>query len=109
MSDEVKDVMFLKELFLKKLFGDATNNNRIELQDGLQLILGTSSGLKIGTGATQKIGFYSKTPIVQPTTGVAESVFVENVGGTAVNVDSTFDGYTIQQIVKALRNMGVLG
>ena len=68
----------------------------------------TTTGMKIGTATTQKLGFYNATPIVQPTTAVAEAAFVENSGGTAVNVDSTFDGYTIQQVVKALRNTGLL-
>lgn len=41
-------------------------------------------------------------------TSVAEAAFVENGGGTAVNVDSTFAGYTIQQIAKALELAGIL-
>lgn len=41
-------------------------------------------------------------------TGVAESAFVANAGGTAVNDDSTFGGYTLQQVVKALQIAGVL-
>lgn len=54
------------------------------------------------------IGFFGVTPIVRPTTGVAEAAFVENSGGTAVNVDSTFGGYTLQQIVQALQSLGLL-
>ena len=53
-------------------------------------------------------GVYSTTPVAQPTTGVAEATFVENSGGTAVNVDSTFGGYTLQQIAQALQNLGLL-
>ena len=41
-------------------------------------------------------------------TSVTEAVFVENAGGTTVNDDSTFDGYTMRQVVKALRNHGLL-
>jgi hypothetical protein len=59
--------------------------------------------------ADSKIGFFNATPVVQPTTGIAESAFVENSGGTAINVDSTFDGYTVQQVVKALKDIGILG
>lgn len=44
----------------------------------------------------------------QQTTSVAEAAFVENAGGTAVNVDSTFGGYTLQQVVQALQNYGLL-
>jgi hypothetical protein len=68
---------------------------------------GTGTGTKIGTATTQKIGFWNATPIVQPTTAVASATFVVNSGGT-IHPTSTFDGYTIAQIVKALRNMGIL-
>lgn len=37
-----------------------------------------------------------------------EAAFVENAGGTAVNDDSTFGGYTLQQIAKALIEQGLL-
>ena len=42
-----------------------------------------------------------------PTSG-AEGAFVENIGGTAVNVDSTFRGYTVQQIAQALFRAGII-
>lgn len=35
--------------------------------DGADFILGTTTGTKIGTATTQKIGFYNATPIVRPT------------------------------------------
>ena len=46
--------------------------------------------------------------LYQETTAVAEAAFVENIGGTAVNVDSTFGGYTLQQMAQALQNQGML-
>jgi len=56
-----------------------------------------------------KLGFYANysAPIIQPTTGGASATFVAGVG-TAVNDASTFDGYTLKQIVKALRNLGLI-
>jgi hypothetical protein len=45
--------------------------------------------------------------VAQATTGVAAATFTANAG-TAVNDASTFDGYTLKQIVKALRNIGAL-
>ena len=41
-------------------------------------------------------------------TSVAEGAFVEHVGGTVVNVDSTFRGYTLQQIAEALNLAGII-
>jgi len=34
--------------------------------DGVNLALGTATGTQLGTAATQKLGFYGATPIVQP-------------------------------------------
>jgi hypothetical protein len=85
-----------------------SNDRSIKVSDGGDVVLGTTTGTKIGTATSQKIGFYNATPVVQPTTGVAEAAFVENSGGTAVNVDSTFGGYTIQQVVEALQTLGLL-
>ena len=42
------------------------------------------------------------------TAGTGEAAFVENAGGAAVNVDSTFGGYTLQQIAQALIEQGIL-
>jgi len=66
-----------------------------------------SAGFSIATAASEKIAFWGATPIVRPTTAVAAATFVANTG-TAVNDASTFDGYTIKQVVKALRNTGLL-
>jgi len=41
------------------------------------------------------------------TTSVGEAAFTAN-SGTAVNDNSTFGGYTIQQIVQALQDQGIL-
>jgi hypothetical protein len=45
--------------------------------------------------------------LYQQTTAVAASTFVQNSGVT-IQSTSTFDGYTLSQIVKALRNTGIL-
>ena len=79
----------------------------VTLQDATDLCFQTTTGSKIGLYTTQKFAFWGATPIVQPTTGVASSSFTAN-SGTAVNDASTFDGYTLKQIVKALRNTGLL-
>ena len=45
--------------------------------------------------------------LYQETTAVTSAAFVSN-SGTTVHETSTFDGYTLQQVVKALRNAGLL-
>jgi len=79
----------------------------ISHNDAVDLIFGTTTGTKIGTATTQKIGFWNTTPIVQPTTAIAASTFAANTSGI-VDDTATFDGYTIGQITKALRNLGIL-
>lgn len=79
----------------------------ITLADGGNIIADTTTGTKIGTTTTQKLGFFNAAPVVQPGTSVSAAT---NVGGsgTTVKVDDTFDGYTIAKVVKALRNLGIL-
>ena len=45
--------------------------------------------------------------VYQETTGVAAATLVGG-GGTTITASDTFDGYTLQQVVKALRNQGLL-
>ena len=45
--------------------------------------------------------------LYQQTTAVAAATVVNGTGGT-VKHDDTFDGYTLQQVIKALRNAGLL-
>lgn len=40
--------------------------SNLAIADGINLIFSTSTGTKIGTATTQKIGFYNATPVVQP-------------------------------------------
>ena len=39
--------------------------------DGVNLTFGTSTGTQIGTSASQKLAFFGKSPVVQPTLGAA--------------------------------------
>ena len=98
------------------LFRDSSNNVMIDIEpsskiitigDQYNFVINTTTGTKIGTAATQKIGLWNATPIVQPTTGISAATFSANTSGIADDT-ATFDGYTIGQIVKALRNIGAL-
>lgn len=59
------------------------------------------------SGSAPMLSFFGATPILRPTTSHAAATFTAN-SGTAVNDASTFDGYTLKQVVKALRDMGIL-
>jgi hypothetical protein len=82
-------------------------SNFLLLSDAVNIIVDTTTGSKIGTATTQKLSFWNATPIVQPTTAVTAATIVGGAG-TTVKEDHTFDGYTIAQVVKALRNTGLL-
>lgn len=79
----------------------------VTFSDAVSMVFNTTTGTKIGTTTGQKIGFWNATPIIQPTTAVAASTFVTNTSGI-INDTGTWDGYTIGQVVKALRNTGLL-
>jgi hypothetical protein len=86
----------------------ATNlNGTVTIADTINLVFSTGTGTKIGTATNQKIAFWNATPIVQPTTAVASAAIVGG-GGTTVTDTDTFGGYTIAQVVQALRNTGIL-
>lgn len=101
--------------------GNATSELHIENQSGTTpdaiSIYANLGGIELSAGAngielnntstSTALGFF-KSPVSQQTTGTAEAAFIENAGGAVANVDSTFGGYTLQQVVQALRNYGLL-
>ena len=46
--------------------GVSSPNSLVELADAGNITVGTTTGTKIGTATTQKLGFYNATPVVQP-------------------------------------------
>lgn len=87
--------------------GNLILTGNLTMPDAKDIILNTITGTKIGTATGQKLGFWNTAPIVQPTTAVAAAALVGGGGATITDTD-TFDGYTLKQIVKALRNEGLL-
>jgi hypothetical protein len=79
----------------------------VTISDTRNFIFSTSSGTKFGTATGQKIAFWNKTPIIQPTTSTTAATFVANTSLIA-NDTATFGGYTIGQVVAALINVGIL-
>src|SRR5262249_58645768 len=67
------------------------------IADGVNLTLGTATGTQIGTAVGQKLGFYGKTPIVQPTMGAAAA------GTTYGSNEQTM----LQAVYNAVRSLGL--
>lgn len=88
-------------------------NEDMEMADGKDIILNTTTGTKIGTATGQKLGFFNRTPVAQPS-GTGETTGFTAGTGTGVNDDSTFTGnvgstaYRISDIVKHLKNLGLV-
>jgi hypothetical protein len=61
------------------------------LNDGSNIVLGTTTGSKIGTLDTQKLGFWNAAPVVQPA-GAAQAVLTNSTGGTADGTLSAVSG-----------------
>lgn len=77
----------------------------------LKLCGGTGSGGKgavIVSDATDMPAGFHGYSCPQAGAGGAAASFVENVGGTTVNEQSTFGGYSIGQVVYALQQKGIL-
>jgi hypothetical protein len=53
------------------------------------------------------VGLYNVTPVARATTAGTASTFTANTSGIADDT-ATFDGYTLGQVIKALRNIGIL-
>jgi hypothetical protein len=85
---------------------NGTTNSALQIVNG-DIEFNTTTGTKIGMATNQKLSFWNATPIVQPTTSVASATLTGGGGATITDTD-TFDGYTLKQIVKALRNSGLL-
>lgn len=67
-------------------FGYDATNTRLTivgdtfLSEGTDFILGTTTGTKIGTATTQKLGFWNATPIVQPASA-NQAALTNSTGG----------------------------
>ena len=80
----------------------------------VDIVLGTTTGTKLGTAITQKLGFYNATPVAQQATTGTTTGFTAGGPANGVHADSTFTGnsgtkaYTVGDIVRALKNLGLL-
>ena len=74
------------------------DNRLLTLAEGKDFAVGTSTGTKIGTGTTQKLGFFNATPVVQQTGGSATA------GGSYGGTEQTM----LQKAYDCLRTLGFL-
>jgi hypothetical protein len=105
-SAQLYDVQVDGSLNVKELITVGTTlhvTGRTTLDENLVV----NGNTRLGNQTTDLIGFYTTSGATQATTSGSAATFVVN-SGTAVNTGSTFDGYTVGQVVKSLRNTGLL-
>ncbi len=112
--DKAGDTLDFAHLTIKGLADFA----KIDFTDSTDAVQGTvassATELSLQFAATKNVrvkasqlGVYGVAPVARATTAGAASTFVANTSGIVDNT-ATFDGYSIGQIVKALRNIGIL-
>lgn len=67
----------------------------------------TVNGVIVIEAGANSLGLYGVTPTARATTAIAASAFVANTSGIA-NDTATWAGYTMGQVVQALRSVGIL-
>lgn len=78
---------------------EVVGHRTITMLDGAHLALGTSTGTQIGTGSTEKLGFYGATPVVRPA-GVSDAT-----GGATVDAEART---AINTLITRLEALGLI-
>jgi hypothetical protein len=122
-SDDANYLLFTNNSFLQ---GDNSSalgirdwthiylSSDVVLDDAINLNFGSGTGTRIGTSTSQKLGFYNKTPVVQPNAVGSSSGYSEGSMSATFNSDDKYTGnvgstaYTINGIVAALKNLGLI-
>jgi len=77
-------------------------------ENGRDFILDTTTGTKIGTATTQKLGFWNATPVVQSTGWAATNVTTDKAfDANATTIDELAD--VLGTLIEQLKTMGLLG
>ena len=75
--------------------------------DSTNLILGTTTGTKIGTSTSQKLGFFNKTPVAQPSAYTPTNVTTDrSYDANATTVDELAD--VLGTLIADLQSLGLV-
>lgn len=78
-------------------FNEATG--ALTIPGGDNIVLGTSTGTKIGTGTNQLLGFYNATPVDQPAT------VADPAGGVVIDIEGRA---AIVALIDRLQELGLI-
>lgn len=101
-EEEIRDI--IRDELSNFLGSDRyTFQKHLQLFDGRNIQVGKGTGTKFGTETTQKLGWWNKSPVVQPTNGVDLTNNVTS-GGTNDQIDNYTDLSTYATDANAIRN-----
>lgn len=88
--------------------GNLTTTGDITIADAKNIILNTTTGTKIGTATTQKLGFFNATPVVQPSAYTASNVTTDrSYDANATTLDEVAD--VLGTLISDLKALGLIG
>lgn len=82
-------------------------NSDIFFTNGVNIFTGLVSGTMFGTSDLQKLSFFGQIPDRQPDTGIT-GISKLTFGGSPIGENDTIGGYTMGQVVAALKQLGLL-
>lgn len=83
-------------------------SSTLTIGDGNNIVINTTTGTKIGTGATQKIGFWNATPAVQSTGyAITNKTSDKTLDCNATSIDELAD--VLGTLIDDLKTYGILG
>ena len=99
-----QEVETLKAIIANLVYSDRyIFQKNLQLQDGRNIQVATSTGTKIGTASSQKLSVYGVSPVVQA--GAISAPSTPSAGYSQVEAQSAVDA--INSIRTALTNFGI--
>lgn len=89
--------------------GSITVSSSVTFADAVNIAAGSTTGTKIGTSATQKIGFWNATPVVQGTGWSVTAGYVADKGFNPESTTVTELARVLGTLVDTLKSYGLLG
>jgi len=84
------------------------DNNGLTMADATDIILNTTTGTKIGTSTSQKLGFYNATPVVRPSAYTPTNVTTDrSYDANATSIDEVAD--VLGTLIADLQSLGLIG
>ncbi len=102
-DDGDNDAVYAQGVYTITDVTDATEDALVELK----VVTGGTEDTTYFSYGNAGISFFGETPVPQQDSSLSDASFVQNAG-TAFNSASTFDGYTVGDIVDALQAYGLL-